>query len=302
MLRLDAVLESYGLKEGKWKIAGSLLETEKGLKRIHVWTDKALLNWHISWRDQLAENTGCLTDRMIQTVRGERMSLCDEGWITVHDEVSSPFSYKNKEKETGRFFGKYYSLKVEDKQTVKDHAYFPDFNAEILDRKAHTGKHDKNGEFVEAVRKEALMRYQKAKRLNEKADPAPVPFVCPVLSLNQARLVYEKMYWVNSTEKPESGYRSLSRMLGEWLKHQGEKSLFAMLDEMDSYFPLKNKHGVHLLTECLLPWEFADFIEAGENQSFGARRKVLAERWETSRALVKALSKWLDVTREQVKV
>lgn len=305
MLSIDHLKDCYGFKQAKWKVINKVLETDKGLKRLVNWTDEKNVRWHVLWRDQLAENTSCLTNRMIQTINGERILLTDAGWVTLHDVVTSLYSYKKREKEMGLFFGKYFTMDIPLEADVHD----PSTNMEsILTQplSLNITKENKHVRFFEGIRKESLHRYKLSSTIIAKDTGKKVPVVAPIESLDEGKIVYGKLYWANSAKKPEKGYGSLRNVLTEWLQRYGQSSLFQLLDEIDKYYPMKDYHGQGLLAECIMPWEFIEFVEkakaAKEEEEFLVWKERLSYRWEATRALVKALDEWLDVTRKKVKV
>ncbi|SDZ04832.1 hypothetical protein SAMN05421736_105219 [Evansella caseinilytica] len=300
MLRIQDILNSYGFKQGKWMVNGELLDTEKGKKRLVLWPEEKLARWHIQWRDRLAKTTGCLTNRMIQTVNGEKMLVTDSGWITLHDEVTSLFSYQNKEKEAGKFFGKYYSVEMDDFELEVAEPVFKDEKLQYLKLPI------KQSMFFEKLRREALLRFSKAQRIKAELNNVSIPVVAPIRSLDQGKLVFEKMYWLNGNTKPERGYGPLKTVFSEWLHRYGRASFFFMLDELDPHFSLKTDSGQQLLADCLLPWEFVDYMEKAtqvkDREEEASLKEQLIFQWELSRELVEALSQWLDVSREKVSV
>ncbi|MCD8509342.1 MAG: hypothetical protein LRY73_05295 [Bacillus sp. (in: Bacteria)] len=307
MLNLEHLKDCYGLKQANWKVTNELLETDKGLKRLINWTDEKKVRWHIHWRDQLAQKTNCLTNRMIQTIHGERMLLTDAGWVTLHDEVTSLYSYKKREKEMGMFFGKYFSMDMTEVE-IEVHAPNTENLGEVL--KSPISKDQlvepEHKRFVESLRRESLKRFYIAMEMKDKEAGKREPVLAPIKRLDEGKIVYGKLFWATSHENPEKGYGSLRNVLTEWLQRYGQTSLFQLLDEMDSYFPIKDHHGKSLLAECLLPWEFLDFKEksmsATAEDEFLVWKEQLTYRWEASRALVVAIDEWLDVTRKKVKL
>ncbi|MBU9721939.1 MULTISPECIES: hypothetical protein [Bacillaceae] len=307
MISLSTLVQSYGFKHADWEVEGEVLKTEKGLKRISYWADQDQVLWHIKWRDHLADKTGYLTNRMIQTLNGERMILTDEGWLTLHDNVTSLFPYKDREGEFGKFIGQYFSLNIEEPGDYHDPVNMDRINNH-LKYPINQGFSEEIQPFIERLRKEALLRLSKAKRLREESfgeeATALIPVVSPIFSLDQGKIVFEKLYWQHGTERPEKGYRSLQIILSQWLQRYGKKSLYTLLYEIDKHFPLKKNHFKNLLADCLTPWEFTLFLEQIQKIDDPNQMEVLKEKltfqWEESRQLVKALSEWFDLTREKV--
>ncbi|MDQ0256491.1 hypothetical protein J2S74_003911 [Evansella vedderi] len=306
MLSLEYLQECYGFNHSKWKINGEILDTEKGVKRLTNWTEEKRVRWHVQWRDQLAEKTGCLTNRMIQTIHGERIILSDAGWVTLHDEVTSLFSYKNRENEIGAFFGRYFSLGMQDVDTEINDPYANNKLKIYLQQSFLTKNSTEEMRFLEGIRRESRLRYNKAKEIKEKAGGKQEPIVAPIRSLDQGKVVYGQFYWTNLKGRPEKGYGSLRNVLTEWLQRYGQTSLFSLLNEIDKEFSLKGYHGKNLLAECLTPWEFLEYVmktrDVHEKDELLVWKEKLTYQWEASRLLVKALGEWLDVAQEKVTV
>ncbi|ADU31364.1 hypothetical protein [Evansella cellulosilytica] len=306
MVSLHDIQQSYGFNQAQWKVNGELLSTEKGMKRVTLWPDEKLARWHAQWRDRLAEKTGVLTNRMIQTAQGERILLTEAGWITLHDEVTSLYSFQDQEKQFGFFLGQYFTLEMDEFHIDFEEPIVTEETKKKLYMQIPHYKDNKDARFLEAIRKESLLRLSKANSLKEQGDNVIEPVVAPVHSLDQGKIVFEGLHWTHNNGKPEQGYRSLRLILSEWLERYGQASLFKLLDEVDNYFPLNNKHGQNLLVDCLIPWEFITFLSSVKNvddaEEMAMWKEKLSYQWESSRKLVKAIVEWLDVTRERVTV
>ncbi|UCZ52122.1 hypothetical protein LGQ02_14880 [Bacillus shivajii] len=305
MLSLVDIQDSYGFKRASWKVEGDLIETEKGLKRIIIWSDEKKLRWHLMWRDELSKRTECLCNRMIQTKVGERVLLTNAGWVTIHDEVTTLFSYKGREKDFGEFLGKYYSSKISgidvelSDETFNKHAR----QWSNLNSRYHFPK--ENRFLLKKLQREAAKRLDVAHTIIEKQDMPVPPIVSPIRSLNQGKNVFEKLYWENRSLPPEKGYRSLRLVLLQWLQRYGPDSVRTLLKYVDQHFPLKKVHGTALLVECLSPREFILFlqqIESGSPESFKVAYEELKRQWDTTCELVKLVSEWADLSREKVSV
>lgn len=305
MLNLVDIQESFGFKEATWKIEGELINTEKGLKRVIVWSDERKLSWHMLWRDELCKKTECLSNRMIQTKMGDRVLLTNAGWITVHDEITTLFSYKGLEKEFGEFLGKYFSNKVSTRDVeISDVT----LNTRSEHWKLLASQHhfpEEHRFVLKQLQKESQRRLESVNHLSNKYEWPIPPVVSPIQSLNQGKLVFEKLYWENRSLMPEKGYHSMKVVLVEWLQRYGKTSLRNLLTAVNAHFPVEGEHGIALLAECLLPREFLLFLKqygaAGE-QSFSVAYEELKRQWNTSCQLVNIVSEWVDLSREKVGV
>lgn len=305
MLQLQNIKTNYNFQEAEWKIEGELIKTERGLKRIIKWANKDEATWHVKWRDQLFFRTNLLTDRMLQTIHGERVQMFGDGWITLHDEVTSLFSYQKFEKKMGEFLGKYYSNSFQmdvSKLKMKEYSMttFPKTHLKQLEFM----KKRKNDSLIASLRKEGLLRLWKAEKLAEKHEEVPLPIICSIKSLEQGRAVNENFFWQHECTSLEKGFRSLKIVLSQWLQRFGEKSLLLLLTEIDKFFAIKKTYHLPFMIECLLPWELIEYVEQvnqiDNEEDLEKCIEKLKNEWENNRKLLKVLNEWLNVKEERV--
>lgn len=101
---LDRLKEQYEWQDVKF-VNEQLVETELGRKRVRYWTDKALLDWHIAWRDGCSVTPYMQTDRMIRNKDQQAWIDWKEGWLTVHDEVDNSFRLNQSDQKVGQMIG-----------------------------------------------------------------------------------------------------------------------------------------------------------------------------------------------------
>lgn len=301
---LRRVKMEYGLSDLKWIKTDQIFQSENGKKRIRIWKDKQLLQWHIKWRDEISKQSGILLDRMIRTKDGEPFFICDKGWATIHDEVEEVFPSLGKEQEWGRLLGTSlaYGLNQSDecqrfkkkqdiplkavKQTIVQLNNIDPIAKNILERSYY----------------EANRRSKKALQLSRRSQSKKLPILTPSITLADAKEVFFNLFWVCGADQPLQGYEPIRNFLENWYIKNGEKSIVHLLDSINIYFPLKADQGMLLLAEFLTPYELTRAVSKLVTQEYETM-EIMDEYfkgWETTRKLVLLISNWIEEEREKV--
>jgi hypothetical protein len=301
---LRRVKVEYGLSNLKWIKADQIFQSENGKKRIRIWKDKQLLQWHVKWRDEISKQSGILLDRMIRTKDGEPFFICDKGWATIHDEIDEGFPAKGKEKEWGRLLGTSltYGLRQSDEcQRFKKKQEIP--LKEVKQTIDQLKQIDPMAKLVlERSYFEANRRNRKAFQLSERIQTKKLPILTPFTTLADAKEVFFNLFWVCGANQPIQGYEPIRGLLEEWFVRNGEASTINLLNCINSYFPLRGDQGILLLSEFLTPYELSRTVSelASENKETVEIMDNYYKSWETARTLVLLLSKWIEEERQKV--
>lgn len=295
----------YDLSDVKWLKKNQILDSEYGKKRIRIWKDKQLLQWHVKWRDEISKQSGILLDRMIRTKAGDPFFISEKGWVSIHDEIEEQFPSQGREKEWGRLIGSILTFGLtqsEDCQRLKkqeqltlhaekasiDQLPFLDPMAKVvLERSYYEGKN----------------RIRKADHLIERIHHKRLPILMPFTSLTAAKQVLFNLFWICGDTHPVKGFEPIRHFLEDWYLENGAASTEKLLDKTNEYFSLKEDQGLLLLSECLLPYEFKTAItELSINETEAGATKIMTsffKSWETSRNLVLLVSNWIEKDGEK---
>lgn len=306
MNRLRQIEAEYNLPNLKWIKEDELFQSEFGRKRIRIWKDKQLLDWHVKWRDEVSKESSIMTDRMIRTKSQSPYSICDKGWLTIHDEVEQPYLTKGREAEWGEFLagtlvygctmsksfnfiGKQESLSLlKIKKQIRQ-----------LELQDHMAKM-----VVERTYYEAKKRFESAQSILKKVSLKKVPILNPSISTSNAREVFFQMFFIGGSEEPVQSYSPLRSLLERWLNENGKESFIRLLDEINQSFNLRGEQGMLLLAECLMPYEIQQVTnELSDSDKNRETSKIMDQyftSWESSRKVVFTLSEWLEHTRKKV--
>ncbi|MBM7096568.1 hypothetical protein JSY36_12505 [Bacillus sp. H-16] len=302
MVEIEQLKAAYGFHTAEWVIPGETLKTERGVKTIKWWENHHLMNWHIQWREALDNRGVCLTNRMIRTKDHEMSFLCSEGWMTLHDEVTSLFSYQGREDElaaliegvinTGYTMDSRYAANEEltEKTITEAVGELPDSVDPIV------------VSILKKTMDEAITRYKKAERLPV-SQLEKLPVIDPLAGLDNGKEIFGQLFWSFPGKAPEMGYRSISFFLRDYLAAYGKVCFERLLESLDESKTFDEAIVIRVLKEALLPWDFVDAVKEISGKK-GEEASELLEKmyqtWEQSRALVTALSTWFDGKREKV--
>ncbi|MGJ9383039.1 hypothetical protein [Salipaludibacillus sp. CF4.18] len=301
MIKIELLERSYPFQSIRWMIEGKIMDTNKGMKAVQLWKEEDLLAWHIKWRDALAEHTGIMTNRMIQTITGEKVLSTDLGFITVHDVVEEAFPIFDHPKQIGQFLGEYLACTAAEEDD-REVPIIPDLERDF---DIHFFEELSQWDILQKLNLEAKKRVTKVRELLKNHSHIFYHnIVPPIESLIQARSVHHKLFWETSEKKPISCYEALRNVLHEWHTEGHGAKIKEVLDGIDETFPLSEERGTALLANCLYPWELRSFVaNALDNDGTGTMEQhfqSFAQEWDISRRLVKDVAGWLVNSREGV--
>ncbi|WP_017726706.1 hypothetical protein [Halalkalibacterium ligniniphilum] len=283
-------------------INDNVIKTEHGRKRVQAWVDEQLLDWHVHWRDHCFSSPFVLTNRMIRTNEGTAAIRWKECWITLHDELGTPFPQKSYEKQWGKLLGKMlqYGISTEKKLQEDNEASINMDELAPLLRKFPNEKRRVLTPYFE----EGQKRLNMAGQIKAFYQKEPLPLLQPDLTIKRGRKVHDVLVWCGDFGKPMRGYRPVRAFLQTWLEKNGEQSLQKLFSEMNLQFDLRGNQGFLLMAECLQPMELLPFFHTLEGEQtiddIDDCFENMRPMWEQSRQLVEQLSKWMDEAKKKV--
>jgi hypothetical protein len=291
---------TYGLTDLNWKQPNSSFTSNRGNKLLRFWHDETLLDWHITWRDEIGKDASFAIDRMIRTQDGEPAVRVEGGFMTLHDDIPQQYVGGYDEEGWGELIGRLLQYGTEENekwQPLARHETFsivPHLNSDSIQ------KFDllKNSVY------EAKRRTELAEKLRQKANGARPPIMDPIRFQGQGRQVFDLFYWVGGTLQPELGYYSLRGFLLEWLNTLNESSLDRLLSQIENHFSLRSDQGYLLLAEIMTPWEWSECLSAVEQASTEEEVHAFLDHyknnWELNRRLLQQVADWIDESRKKV--
>ncbi|WP_227936702.1 hypothetical protein [Alkalihalobacillus deserti] len=298
---LDWLKGQYQWQKVKF-VNEALIETELGRKRLRYWSDKALLDWHIAWRDSCSVTPYMIADRMIRNKDQEAQIEWKDGWVTVHDEVDSSFRPNPSEKKIGRMIGTMIDYGIRANGNVQPtelkeplfqqvQEYLPSFKEE-------------QQSLIQSMLKESEVRLTKAKALEAGLKGVPFPLLDPVTSSDQAKMIHQVFIWFGSMDYPERGYYSMRSFLVNCLDRFGKDSLHQMLSELLENESMTREQSILLLAECVKPYELDHLVqvlaEDPTNTQLTETIDLVSKEWEHSKALVQEMSALIDKKKKVV--
>lgn len=281
------------------RIDETTLQTEVGKKKVYFWKDRKLLDWHIDWRDQCNVHGQILTNRMLRTIDEKADVEWQEGWFTLHDEVTTLAPMKGKEEIWARLLTNLFHFGMEHESYTslaekRDLPTFEEASSTIL--KANLPIEKKN--ILLGCLKESDVRLKKAVNILDNTELDIV--VDPIYSIEQGKAIFDMLYWEGTNERPEKGLRSFAKFLYEWYLNNGAQSTEKLLNEMNRILPMQENFKKLLIGEMLIPWELDEFLQTIESSPIEENYERFISNWEKKRQLVNLLGKWYVEERKKV--
>ncbi|MCR6111516.1 hypothetical protein HXA35_14290 [Bacillus sp. A301a_S52] len=306
MIELDHIEESYPFQSLRWIDEGHTLDTDKGNKRIKFWPDEHMLQAQIAWREELTKQTGVLTDRMIQTSKGDKALYTGAGWITLHDMVEELYPVWEHPNKIGAFLGRYITMPYRQTESgrflpLSDENISSDRERLIQSLPIRSVSY----RLVDKLKTEALTRLDKVASFIKRHELTDThDEIVSIYTLAQAKLVHGELFWENTEKKSTSSYKVLRRCLAEWENRGG--SLYLLLDGLNKTFPLNKDRAALLLAHIVYPYEMISFISrlTQETDITNSQKKTqfndLVTEWDTNKRVCETMVAWLQDVREKV--
>ncbi|MDT8859504.1 hypothetical protein N0O92_04605 [Alkalihalobacillus sp. MEB130] len=292
---LDWLKENYQWRNVKF-VNEALIETDHGQKRLRYWSDKALLDWHITWRDECSVTPYMLADRMIRNKDQEAAIEWKDGWVTVHDEVDQQLNVVTVERKVAQMIGAMIGYGLETATEVrKVSSKEPQFRSLYSQLPYVKEKHKT---YIRSLLQESEYRMNKAKALKKQVTEEKLPVIDPFESTDQAKKVYDVMIWFGTKHYPEEGYSSLRTFLGKWFDEYGKDSVIRLVTEIVDHDKVSRDQALYLLIECLQPYELDHLTRVtnreATNQEIEEALEQVTKDWERSKELVQVISSVID--------
>lgn len=297
---LKEIGKFYDFQDMTWLVPEQTFTSNRGNKKILYWQDPNLLDWHISWRDEVGRQQQYLVDRMIRTKDYKAFILVGKQLITIHDAEMDADCRSLDEKVVGACIGN--MLRFGHESNGLGFIEETPFPQELLVRQIDNNM--LSGEDQKLLARIVTEARKRLKLSNSLAGNASAPITDKIASLEQCKEIFGILYWRGSNDAPQNAYVSLRNFLGDWKNRYGEKSLHNLLDEMHAVFPLNKEQGNLLLAEIVKPWEVTNLLKELQNFDSAHEQQEALEQfkkeWESQRQLVNVVADWIDLSRKKV--
>ncbi|MDN4072717.1 hypothetical protein [Fictibacillus terranigra] len=304
MTILQEIKKHYELQTVTWKEKETLVDTDCGVKRIRIWSDLHLLNWHVRWRDEVGKNSLAVADRMIRTVDGACWVDLEGRYLTLHDYVEGRHERGGHEKRWGLLLGNMLQAGLDLQKEFGPITHADRYSFDACLAAIHKLSKDYN-ELV-SVRNslpEANKRLNLAMELKQASSQVPLPLLDSDTHMSNGAQIFNILFYRGSNGYPEEGYRPLRKFLTEWLKECGPYSLRKLLTCINEHFSLEREQGYLLLAEILTPWELQDCVDQLKNTELShivACVESFEQDWDFNRILLHCFTDWMDDKRKRV--
>lgn len=304
---LSFVQQHFGFKDVHWEITDSLLHTNRGLKKVLLWDDYDLADWHSRWRYDLSSIDFVYIDRMIISQSGQLILRYGNQWLTCHDASRSYFSVKGNEEDWGKFIGLLLSKSTHHQNQRNHTSSHPLKNLDeglASLRSLKEAKWEASFNILIKCLPSAKKRLKHSTTLADETVGYGLPFVPEFPNPTQVKELFGRLFWEPGQTQPTLGFHSFIEFLGQWLKNADEKRMFQLLDHIDTYYELSGENGNRLLSDLLYPSEWLACLRVLEGEEDTETiQDILTQfkkQWDQKSRLLAVFYQWLEGKRKQV--
>jgi hypothetical protein len=302
---LNRIKQSYDFKDLEWIVENKRFTSNRGNKLIRIWKDKALLEWHIAWRDQVGKYQNFLVDRMIRTNENNAYIPIDEGFVTVHDDELEDYRRHFNVKVVGSFVGEMLKSNQQLDRNFSNMVQDNIFPFDLLIKNIEEDKlQEDEVKLITRALHEARKRVKLAKSLRNKAEGESPPITDAIESIKQCKSVFNTFYWRGGELYPQNAYSTLRSFFYSWKKRYDDDSLRELLDAIHNVYPIDQNQGYLMLAEIVTPWEIVHLLEKLEDlideQEKRSALESFKSEWENHRRLGTVVADWIDLSRKKV--
>jgi hypothetical protein len=239
-----------------------IIETERGLKRIRIWENEALLKLHLKWRERLV-NDRFFLDRMYVTRSGLPSIRIGRYSVTCHDAASDSVNLEGNEVLWADLLA--YLHRYSRAVPVGDVTVSASIRVHTMYEQAKQMGYEKSGtwKMVSACFSSASERANEADRLRDSYQHRSSAFLLPEdFSHDSCTAIFDTLFFELGQSAPSDGCRSLARFfLNESMDQRAHtvRKLFQELSVRDFF----DRETFDLLqAEWLEPDEWLSLVES----------------------------------------
>ncbi|GAY75119.1 hypothetical protein [Sporolactobacillus inulinus] len=290
---LSALQANYGFRQLNVACEQPLLiDTERGIKRIRLWTDEALLHLHLKWRNHV-KNEHFFVDRMYVTRAGLPSVRFGNFSMTCHDAPMEPLALNNNEQQWAAFL-------TDLSRTSRDQPV--DESKTEMQIQVHTlfeqakQMHELDPEIwgiVSACYSSACTRAAEADRLREQHQYRRSAFLLPAdFSHDSCKALFDTLFFELGQSEPTDGCGVLARfVLTDALQAQRGQSMGKLLQELALKGFFDRENADLMLAEWFAPDEWIRLLQASLQGDVPVDRSsdVFRRVWDQKIKLIRLL-------------
>lgn len=263
-----------------------IIQTESGLKKIYLWGNEHLLNWHLQWRHRLLCDAFYL-DRMYVTRTGKPFAMIGKMAITCHDAIHEPAERKGNEAAWAAWLGELsaksrYPSSGRQSDLLGAASQVEEAYLQLQKRPAATDAGSIAGKCFPA----ALERAKQAERLAGSHRSRRLSVLAPDnLHFSQGKWLLGKLFIELGQANPAVGYEPLAGFFGSWLEDSGKESLRSLLTYLKNGEYMDEATAELIRAELYYPREWLFLVQALpvlENGRTGEVVETFKKKWDRS--------------------
>lgn len=268
-----------------------IIETERGLKRIRIWDNEALLKLHLKWRERLI-NDRFFIDRMYVTRSGLPSIRIGHYSVTCHDAASDSVNLEGNEPLWADLLA--YLHRYSRDVPVGDVTTSASIRVHTIYEQAKQMGYEKSGtwKMVSACFSSACARAKEADRLRDSYQHRSSAFLLPDdFSRDSCTAIFDTLFFELGQSGPSDGCRALAHFfLNESMDQQHEQMVRKLLKELMVRDFFDRETFDLLQAEWLEPDEWLNLVEScdrtGQGQYAEAALKEFKQIWDRKVQLI----------------
>ncbi|MFT8391212.1 MAG: hypothetical protein ABF683_08000 [Sporolactobacillus sp.] len=293
----SAVQNNYAFKEiSIIQEEPLLIQTERGLKRVRVWTNDQLLMKHLRWRTKLISDHFFL-DRMYATIYGATSIRFDRYLITIHDAPLDPAPIAGREQQWAE-------LVMLLLQKSRGHCPMPAASqigaqaAFVSNQLAESGMAGDLVNLARACAPSAQNRAEQADRLRNRHRSSGKTFILPEdFSFAETRLLLDTLFIALGQSGPISGYPALAQFLLQAALENGAQAVESILAAFAQQMPMTREMLDRIAAEWYAPGEWFQLAEwARMTPDQLERRERFKQVWDMKTRLIGRLQTFQETS------
>ncbi|MET1247472.1 hypothetical protein ABWW58_01615 [Sporolactobacillus sp. STCC-11] len=267
-----------------------IIETERGLKRIRIWENEALLKLHLKWRERLV-NDRFFIDRMYVTRSGLPSIRIGHYSVTCHDAPSNSANLAGNEVLWADLLA--YLHRYSRDVPVGDITVSASTRVHTMYEQAKQMGYEKSGtwKMVSACFSSASARANEADRLRESYQHRNSAFLLPDdFSQGSCTALFDTLFFELGQSGPSDGCRSLARFCLSECMGQREQTVRKLFQELMVRDFFDRETSDLMQAEWLEPDEWLSLVEScdrmGQEQDAETTLNAFKQLWDRKVQLI----------------
>ncbi|MCO7175519.1 hypothetical protein ACFP7A_01010 [Sporolactobacillus kofuensis] len=280
-LLMSAIQSNYRFKQiNRVNEQPFLIETERGLKKIRIWDNEAMLKLHLKWREQLVTDRFFI-DRMYVTRSGLPFVRVGHYAVTCHD---APYEVAPIAGHEGLWADLITHLMMRSRSTpvTEEHFSMASHVQNVFEQaKTFQVMDHEEWKLIHSCFSSVFTRAEKADHLRESNKHQMKTFLLPEdFSSHSCTQLFDTLFCELGQSQPMDGYRLLADLLlREALEHE-EQSVHHLLQHLSRNDAIDQRSADLMLAQWFEPTEWVQFVYSTVQKDQGIRTDITVQKFK----------------------